>query len=266
MKIKSLLPLERIVAKVDNDFNIDQSDWIPRAAAWTIDCLSILKCAPYQRKRERCDVIDRVARCKNLTNSKSIKVYDDHGCEIDNATGEDAVSAFGCFESADNTSFYGGDKKWSDEEIAIFTNSADVRERLKVGRSCVNHNKNFVVTANNMIELNFDADFIVVEYFGVATYYSEYFNEDVPYVYDNGLLLEAISWYIMMRILQRGYKHQVFTLTGPEPVNPYIQFNKIKDNAIASVKKDLRSGKDNEGWNNFFYNSTFLPRLYYGNR
>lgn len=261
MKIKSLLPLERIVAKVDNDFNIDQSDWIPRAAAWTIDCLSILKCAPYQRKREKCNVVDRTAQCKNLMNSKSIKIYDDKGCEIDNATGEDAISAFGCYMNNDSTSFYGGDKSWSDEEIAIFTNSKDIQDRLKVGKSCRNHTKNFVITANNMIDLNFDADFIVIEHFGVATYYSEYFNDNVPYIYNNGLLLEAISWYIMMRILQRGYKHQVFTLTGPEPVNPYIQFNKIKDAAAASVKHDLRNSGKDEGWNNFFYNSTFLPRL-----
>ena len=51
MKIKHLLPLQRIIAKVDNDFNIDQSDWIPRVAAWTIDAMSILKCTPYVKKR-----------------------------------------------------------------------------------------------------------------------------------------------------------------------------------------------------------------------
>ena len=40
MKLKHQLPLQRLIAKIDNDFNISESDWIPRVAAWTIDALS----------------------------------------------------------------------------------------------------------------------------------------------------------------------------------------------------------------------------------
>ena len=35
--------LERIIAKIENDFNPDNSDWIPRVAAWTIDAMAQLK-------------------------------------------------------------------------------------------------------------------------------------------------------------------------------------------------------------------------------
>ena len=39
MKIKNKVSLGRLIGKVDNDFNISESDWIPRAAAWVIDAL-----------------------------------------------------------------------------------------------------------------------------------------------------------------------------------------------------------------------------------
>ena len=32
--------VERIIAKIDNDFNPDGSDWIPRVIAWTIDAMT----------------------------------------------------------------------------------------------------------------------------------------------------------------------------------------------------------------------------------
>ena len=37
-------PIEHIIAKLDNDFNLDNSDWIPRIAVWTIEAMSQLKC------------------------------------------------------------------------------------------------------------------------------------------------------------------------------------------------------------------------------
>ena len=43
MKIKRNVDLKRIIGKVDNDFNLTESDWIPRAAAWIIDALSQMK-------------------------------------------------------------------------------------------------------------------------------------------------------------------------------------------------------------------------------
>ena len=43
--------VERIIAKIDNDFNPDTSDWIPRVAAWSIDAMSQLKVLSTERKK-----------------------------------------------------------------------------------------------------------------------------------------------------------------------------------------------------------------------
>jgi hypothetical protein len=62
-------------------------------------------------------------------------------------------------------------------------------------------------------------------------------------------------------MLSRGYKHQVYSLSSGQPyLNPYQQWMAIKPKATAAVKIELGRGTDRDGWNNFFYNSTFLPR------
>ena len=53
--------VELIIAKIDNDFNPDTSDWIPRVAAWAIDAMSQLKLLSTERKKRTLKVIDRIA-------------------------------------------------------------------------------------------------------------------------------------------------------------------------------------------------------------
>src|SRR5574344_931877 len=61
MKIRQNVELGRLIGKVDNDFNISESDWIPRAAAWVIDALSQMKVLPMERKRRTLNVDNRIA-------------------------------------------------------------------------------------------------------------------------------------------------------------------------------------------------------------
>ena len=62
MKIKNQLPLGRLIGKIDNDFNISESDWIPRVAAWVVDALSQLKILPMEKKKRTLEVSDKVAQ------------------------------------------------------------------------------------------------------------------------------------------------------------------------------------------------------------
>lgn len=243
MKIKNQLPLERLIGKIDNDFNISESDWIPRVAAWTIDALSQMQILPMERKRRKLEVNNKIAQFPCTLNAKELRVYDSNGCEIKEY---DRNNSCGC--------------KITPQEIAVIddTNKTGVNF-MKVGTIGVdNINRNFVLNGNN-IELNFNTDEIEVETYEVATYFDEYYQCEVPYIYDNGLLLEALAWYVMFKYLSRGSKHTVYSLTSPNQVlNPYIQWITLKPKAAASVKIALK--KHSDGWNNFFYNSTFLPR------
>jgi hypothetical protein len=213
-----------------------------------------MRCLPKEKKRRTLEVNNRIAVYPCDLDENNMKVYTTNGCEVEKLT---SVSC-NCSKGMDKngSSFYGG------SQIAIFNNTDRPGYEHKIGRivgdgsAC---NRNYIVSGCNKIELNFDADEIIVETNETATYYDESYNCELPYIYENGLLLEALELYCIYKMLCRGYKHQVFTLTGPEPVNPYIQWTKLKESAAASVKADMRNGKY-EGWNNFFYNSTFLPR------
>jgi hypothetical protein len=75
--------IEHIIAKIDNDFNPDQSDWIPRVGAWTIDALYTLKVLRKEKKRTRLSVnADGIAPIGFAVNHRDIKVYDKCGTEI----------------------------------------------------------------------------------------------------------------------------------------------------------------------------------------
>ena len=82
MKIKNQLSVQRLVGKIDNDFNISESDWIPRVAAWTIDALSQMKVLPMTKKRRTLEVSEKVAQFPCELNAKELKVFDTNGCEI----------------------------------------------------------------------------------------------------------------------------------------------------------------------------------------
>ena len=82
MKIKRNVDLKRIIGKVDNDFNLSESDWIPRAAAWIIDALSQMKCLPMAKKTRILQIFNCICIFFFYFNASDIKVFDDYGCEI----------------------------------------------------------------------------------------------------------------------------------------------------------------------------------------
>ena len=246
MKLKRQCTVERLVGKIDNDFNISESDWIPRVAAWVIDALSQMKCLPMERKKRKLKVNNRIAIFPCTLNTSDIKVYDSHGCEIPELNGGEC----GCYASSSST---GGR-----DEIAVIDNTNNTGVNfMQVATINSVAGRNFVLDGDR-IELNFDTDYITVESYEVATYHDDYYNCDCPYIYDDGILLEALSFYVLFKYLSRGSKHPVYDLKSNSPVtNPWLQWNTLKTKATASVRYKLLN---DDGWNNFFYNSTFLPR------
>ena len=247
MKIKNQVSLQRLIGKVDNDFNISESDWIPRAAAWVIDALSQMKCLPMERKRRTLEVSERLAVFPCPINARELRVFDMNGCEI-----PELNAYHKCCSDLGN--------KIPISEIGVYKRNAENgADTLEVANIVNNSGRNFVLSGNN-IELNFDTKYIQVESYEIATYYDDYYDCEVPYIYDNGTLLEALSWYILFKYLSRGSKHQVYSLTSPNPVlNPFTQWNTLRPKAIVSVKNQLNN-ETSDGWRNFFYNSTFDPR------
>ena len=256
MKVKRRISIQRLVGKVDNDFNIPESDWIPRVAAWTIDALSQLKVLPMEKKRRTLEVSERIALFPCEITASELKVYDKYGNEIANGAESKCGNSKNSCKRCTNSSTGG-----QEQTIGVTNVHADdwVTSTILDNVQISPEGHMYYLEGNN-IELNFDTDCIVVESLEVATYHDEYYDCEVPYIYDNGTLLEALAWYILFKYLSRGSKHPVYSLTSPSPyTNPFAQWTILKSKAKTSVLNDMKKGGD-EGWNNFFYNSTFLPR------
>lgn len=264
MKVKRLIDMKRLVGKVDNDFNISESDWIPRVAAWVIDALSQLKVLPMEKKRRKLEVSERIALFPCEITAHELRVFDKYGNEIANGADDKCFgvsresnnpNSCNCEQSAISST--GGFQQTIGVTNPTAKDSAAATILGTVVPSVGNHK--FYLSGNN-IELNFNTDEIIVESLEVATYHDDYYDCEVPYIYDNGTLLEALAWYILFKYLSRGSTHPVYSLKSSSPyTNPFAQWTLLKNKAKTSVLNDMSKGSD-EGWNNFFYNSTFLPR------
>ena len=82
MKVNMNTNLERIIAKIENDFNPDNSDWIPRVAAWTIDAMAQLKVFNTIKKQRTLSVNERIAISPCPISEQGVAVYDSNGCKI----------------------------------------------------------------------------------------------------------------------------------------------------------------------------------------
>ena len=85
-----------------NDFNISESDWIPRVAAWTIDALSQMKVLPMEKKVRTLAVSERVAKFPCALNSKELKVFYNHS----EVPVYDRNKVYGCTEGNDLKGYY----------------------------------------------------------------------------------------------------------------------------------------------------------------
>ena len=252
--------IEHIIAKIDNDFNIDHSDWIPRVAAWVIEALSILKCTQTEYKVKKLPVEDNIAYSTCELDFSIIKVYDENGCEIENL--KDKIGC-GCIPSTGNLKL--SNTVGRDEQVAIPEDPSNVAGNYITTskRKIYNKNKYYVPISKNKIELNFNANFIYIKYKAIKTYHSNTYGCDLPMIPNNGLLIEAIGYYCMYKILCRGYKHPVFNLSASQyGTNPYYMWNTLKDQAKRSVILDEQGEVVNDGgeWKNAFVDFTFNPK------
>lgn len=263
MKVKRRISIQRLVGKVDNDFNIPESDWIPRVAAWVIDALSQLKVLPMEKKRRELEVSERIALFPCEITASELKVYDKYGNEI--ANGAESKCSDLSKGSDGNCGSCGQDtiSSTGGQYQTIGVTDPNAKEYVTstiLDTVQVSPGGHMYYLQGNNIELNFDTDKIIVESLEVATYHDDYYDCEVPYIYDNGTLLEALAWYILFKYLSRGSKHPVYSLTSNNQyTNPFAQWMYYKSKAKTSVLNDMAKGGD-DGWNNFFYNSTFLPR------
>lgn len=244
--------IERIIAKIDNDFNPDNSDWIPRVGAWCIDAMSQLNVIRTKYKRKKLNVSDRIAYSDCSITSANIKVYDKNGCKIKEAgekqccngspsTGSTASETSDTVTSVtpSTVDVVNTGRDNSANHVIAETENDKYPFRYNIHHYSVSNNKeehNYVIVDDNKIEINFDADFIFVETEYIETNYSDLFGCELPVIPNNGLLIEAIAYFCIYKMLCRGYKHPVFNLNASQyGTNPYYIWMQLKEEARRDV-------------------------------
>nr|DAS83672.1 MAG TPA: hypothetical protein [Bacteriophage sp.] len=252
MNYKSLLPVEAIIARLDNDFNIDNSDYIPRIAAWCIDLMNQMKVLKYEEKSITVDVDNRFASFPSCCDINRIRVFDENGCEVDKIS----KTSCGCPVKHSGVEYFTQDKARVETERG----SKKYPSRRVIEYDIYNPTgRNYVVVGDNMIELNYDAEEVTIKYLTVVSYFSQTYNCELPVIPNNGKLIECLEYFCMYKILSRGIKHPVFSLNNQLPTNPYLLYRDAYNKAYTSIivdNQDVNGGLD-KGWNQFFYNSTF---------
>lgn len=265
--------VERIIAKIDNDFNPDNSDWIPRVGAWCIDAMSQLDVLRTKRKKKKLTVKDRIAYSECPINNANIKVYDNNGCEIKEAdessccndspsTGEETTAIASI--TPDTVDVVNTGKPQHIANIADTVNDK-YSYRYNVRHISVDANickeRNYVIADCNKIEINFDANYIYVETEYVETVCSDIYGCELPVIPNNGLLIEAIAYYCVYKMLCRGYVHKTFNLQNSYGgTNPFIMWNELKEQAKRSVIAGIVDDTNSDLFRSNFFIQTFDNR------
>ena len=273
--------IEQIVAKIDNDFNPDNSDWIPRVAAWCIDALQQLRLFNKVDKKLKLKVTDRIARtCCNL-DVTDIKVYDEDGCEIKKAeigdvwneccnsftgVGEKSETEEPAYtEVTDTIGLQQGESAGSDTSYMRTIQTKDYNARYNAIYDVEYNNKNnksnhrYVLANCNTIEINFDAKYIIVVYKTVQTIKSDKYGIELPTIPNNGTVIEALTNYCMYKMLCRGYKHPVFNLQASQyGTNPYYIWMQLKDKAKTESILDSQSESDVDDSSRMFRSNFYI--------
>lgn len=296
--------IERIIAKIDNDFNPDGSDWIPRVGTWVYDAMSQLDVVQKETKRRRLKVTNGIAYSPCDIDIDNLKVYDSNGCIIkemgekscqcsiplraDNMVENDDYDERGdssqeleFIEGIDEGKPYGYSRfEFTPDTIdkinqdghrapdvhAVLINDTcnppryNVIEIDRPGYNSNNQSKNYVVVGSNKIQVNFDTPYITIEHEEIKSEYSSVYGCELPVIPNNGLLIEAIAYYCMYKMLCRGYNHPVFNLKASQyGTNPYYEWGKLKDEAKRKSIIDAQGEviDDSNLWQSAFYIYTF---------
>ena len=245
-RIEDNVSIERIIAKIDNDFNPDNTDWIPRVAAWVTDALLQLDVNLTKRKRISLPIRNRIGISQyNLRNAI---IYDKCGNRIKEATANASdcpcngspstgdleqtttASATDTSETICNEDANNAPDQMVSEQIA--PNKYNIYE-FELG---CDKQRNYVLIDDTKIELNFDTDCIQLEYDFIETQESELYGCELPMIPNDGVLIEALTYFCMYKMLTRGYKHPVMNLAASQyGTNPYYIWLQMKEQAKRSI-------------------------------
>lgn len=273
-RVADNVSIERIIAKIDNDFNPDNTDWIPRVASWVTDALLQLDVNLTKRKRISLPIRNRIGISQyNLRNAI---IYDKCGNRIKEATANasdcpcNGSPSTGDLEQTTTASATDTSETICNEDANDAPNQM-VSQQIAPNRYNIyefelgcDKQRNYVLIDDTKIELNFDTDCIQLEYDFIETQESELYGCELPMIPNDGVLIEALTYFCMYKMLTRGYKHSVMNLAASQyGTNPYYIWLQMKEQAKRSIINrnfDRNMDDSSRMFRSALYIDTFDPK------
>jgi hypothetical protein len=223
---------ETCIARVLDRYNIKTNDWIPRCNDWIVSALRKMRLyssyeicyteLPFENYRFKlpCEllILDAV-------------VYDGHRLNVNNSIGA-----------------FNHDKLMTSEG-SITLRAINTTVPVDDGIQYVPIDEEYLTLPfSNTIEYtpnhhgwihlsNVESGLVTIYYRRLPVEYSEDYKIWFPKIPDKEEVLECIDWYVLTKILSRGYKHEVYSLTSAQQMlNPDIRFNETLKSARSAAK------------------------------
>lgn len=275
--VNKYIQLEAIVGRIDNDFNIDHSDWIPRVGIWVVAALQQIEGISTIRTRKQIALHNGSSGDMIFFNNRNnFKLFTMDGCEIKKAPMNEVFfnKEEECASIANeslNEDYNDDYKKHVDKPFTPNTITIHKED---------NHNKNnsgcasclFVdkledtsvykyFYANDTLYTNYYSRKAIVEYDDFEMTFNETYQCNFPIIPDIGVVVEYIINFCMYKLLCRGYKHPVFNLSNNASTNPYIIYKSLAGDAKRALINNRQNLDDaSKLMRSNFYINTFDPR------
>lgn len=270
--IYKLVEADGVVARLDNDFNVQTGDWLGRVPQWIYQCLSdlniylswipavhignvensvtdlpdgITELIGVEYKGYR---LDRKAtsqfKLTSNTNTGSLAMIKTNiGVTVTgtltNVTLDDTLE----------------DIEIQVEKIRIYDASSITELPLST--------EYYRLLPTGRIETSFEEGIVYIHHYKFPAGYNERLNSMCPWIPDNEEVKDAVAWYIFRALLQRGYKHPIYEIGHANPRKDPEEIYKKKRlkarNRAARPDHDEAAIQD-AMWQSVLYNNIARPR------
>lgn len=264
--IYNLVEADGVVARLDNDFNVQTGDWLGRVPQWIYQCLSDLNIyLSWIPAVHIADVEDSVTTIPD--NMQELIGIEYNGARLDRrpttqfeTSSSSSLSSLAMIKTNVGVTVTGTlndvtlDDTLSDIEIQVDKIRVyDASTIMELPQST----EYYRLIPTGRIETSFDEGIMYIHYYKFPAGYSERLNSMCPWIPDNEEVKEAAAWYLLKSLLQRGYKHPVYSIGNPNPrLDPeeiYKQRRKVARNRANRPDHDEAKIIDNM-WNSMLYN------------
>lgn len=236
--VYNLIEADEVIARLDNDFNVNTGSYVSRIPQWIYQCLMDLNIyIGLIPKAYVADVED--FHCDIPSDLHKLTGIEYNGYRLDRrATTQFKYTSITDVTTALVTTNVGVTLHGSNVEVddTLDKVSIDVSRIRVFDTSSINElpisNQYYYLIPNGKIETSFESGVVIFHYYIFPSSYNERLNSLCPLIPDTEAVKESVTWYLFQQILQRGFKHPVFTLGNPNQVlDPYSRYRISRRNA-----------------------------------